>query len=527
MYQPHAHTHTHTHSTCTIHDTHIHIHIHCSCTLLTIMFLSMPTMQRTQMQIAVELAVALGGRVDMTQWRSVCSLAGVSDPSPVLDSLLAYKLARIAGDGWTFTHSMLRDSVERIAREKRRWSSHNRLCADMLEHRHPVPHWGDSERIGCFRFEAAQFDAAVSPLIRGARESTRVEEYTAALGLLALCERALDELGSSNDDPRRMDVMLQRADIHCTRRELAKAQKLANQLFALADGADTERIRTGALLVLARVMQLRGQLSSAINFFAEAQKTLRVTGPKDKLAECLSEYGRALLEIDLPDKAWGAFNEAQEIYEEIGQLVPWAENQLGLASVYLRQGDSEHAMALCKRVRAFAKREELNRIEAGALVVISAVQTAEGQVEDALRSLDESIELFEQLGLARQASVPQLSKVLLLLESGSVEQARVAFDRLRKSPEVDVLRIFRLLKSCVDLAITIDGSEQDFESSYDRLAELMSDIEVLDPDVVRCFGVAVALADASGFPERAAQVRQLKEDISARLENVHAGSKYS
>ena len=72
--------------------------------------------------------------------------------------------------------------------------------------------------------------------------------------------------------------------------------------------------------------------------------------------------------------AWDAFGEAQEMFEETGQFVPWAENQLGLARVALRQGDLEHSLTLCRRVQAFARREGLNRIEAAAWLVLSEIQ---------------------------------------------------------------------------------------------------------------------------------------------------------
>ncbi|KPJ89189.1 MAG: hypothetical protein AMS18_12655 [Gemmatimonas sp. SG8_17] len=488
---------------------------------------STPVAHRIQMQVALELAAALGGRVDMTEWMSVCSLASGTDPSPVLESLLASRMARVSADGWSFSHSMLRDSIERIAREKRRWASHNRLCADMLEQRHPVPHWGDSERIGRHRFEAVQFEAAVSPLLRAARERMRVEEYSAALWLLVLCDRALDGLGRPNNDPRRLEGWLLQADINCTRRELNDAAELANRVTVLADSADTKRFHGAALLVLARVHQHQGRLHTALDEFAAAQRSLRITGPNHKLAACLSEQAQAMLELDMLDQAWRAFNEAQEIYEGIGQLVPWAENQLGLARVVLRQGDSEHALTLCRRVRAFARREELNRIEAAAWVVLSEVQMVQGLLKDAELSLDKSIELFEQLGLARQAFHPRSVKILLLLESGSVDEAKYEFEQLRNSAEIDIPRVSRLLLSLVGLAAAIDGSAHDFRSNLNQTAALLTEIEVLTPDLVRCLLLAVERAHQMGFPDRAAQVNQLSAAFATQHGNGDVGAQLS
>jgi serine/threonine protein kinase/tetratricopeptide (TPR) repeat protein len=386
--------------------------------------------QRTRVQELLELAATLGGSVNTAEWTSVCSLAGVPDPSPVLEPLLASRMARAGTDGWSFRHNMLRDSLERVARERGRWASHNQLCADMLEQCRPVPHWGDSERIGRHRFEAAQFDAALRPLLRGARERTRTEEYSAALGLVAQCDGALDQLGRPQDDPRRLECWLLRAEINLTRRELDEAEDFANRVRALADGADTKWFGGAALLVLARVHQHQGRLRTALDEYRRAERALRIAGPKHSLAACLSEQANAMLDVDLLEQAWAAFSDAQEIYEELGQLLPWAENQLGLARVALRQGESDHATTLCRRVQAFGHREQLSRIEAAACEVLSAVQMVGGQLAEAVRSLDTSVELYEELGLAQQALHARSRKVLLLLESGSEDEARLEFEQL-------------------------------------------------------------------------------------------------
>jgi tetratricopeptide (TPR) repeat protein len=482
---------------------------------------------RTHMQVALELAAALDGRVNMTEWTSVCALAGTTEPNPILESLLDSRLALSGVDGWSFSHSMLRDSVERIAREQGRWPSHNRLCAEMLEQRHPVPHWGESERIGRHRFEAAQFEAAVNPLLRGAKERIRLEEYSAALGLLTLYARALDELGRSIDDPRRLEGWLLQADIRCTRRELTEAEELADRVRALAKGTDMRQLSGAALLALARGHQHQGRLHTALDEFTEAQRIFRMSGPKQKLAVCLSEQANTMLELNLLVRSWEAFNEAQEIYEEIGQFVPWAENQLGLARVALLQGDPDHAMALCQRARTFAHREQLNRVEARAWLVMSEVQRTEGRLTDAMFSLDQSTKLFEQLGFARQAVHPKLLTILLMLESDTADLAKAEYELLRNSPDTEIPRAYPLLMSCVAMAIAIDGAGRDFQPTFDQAATQLAESEVLTPDVARCLLLAAERAQESGFTKRAKQVKQLGATVAVQQGNQHIAALFS
>jgi hypothetical protein len=188
---------------------------------------------RVQMQVLLELAVALGRRIDVDEWLAICAAAGVPDPSAIVEPLLTSRLAQLDAERWTFSHHMLCDSIERIARERGRWASHNRLCADMLERGRPVPHWGDSERIGRHRFEAEEFDRAVSPLLRGARERMRIEEYPAAIALLSLRDRALDALQRPENDVDRLEGWLARARIHATRQEFQSAESLVERARSL------------------------------------------------------------------------------------------------------------------------------------------------------------------------------------------------------------------------------------------------------------------------------------------------------
>jgi eukaryotic-like serine/threonine-protein kinase len=469
--------------------------------------------ERIDMQVALELACALGGRVDQAEWVAACSLARVTDAGPALESLLASRMARVEVDGWSYSHSMLRDTIERIAREKRRWTAHNRRCADMLEQRRAVPHWGDSERIGRHRFEAEEFDAALRPLLRGARERLRLEEYPAAIWLLTLYDEAVDRLEAPAADRRRVDGQLLRAEISCIRRELREAEMLATKVRAMATTPDMQRFAAQALLMLARVHRHQGRLHTSVGEFAEAQRALRVTGPRQMLAAGLSEWGEALLEIGQLDNASRVLKEAQEIYEDIGQLIPWTEGHLRMAQIALRQGDAKLAATLSKRVHAFAKREALNRLEAAAWTSLGEIQMSEKVFDLAESSLDESIELFEQLGLTRQALYPRSLKMLIWLESGAVDKAQSAFAKLRKDPDFDTARTSELLIHCIGLAAGIDGAADDFQARLDRAAARIAEVEELAPNVVKCLRLAVERAAQHGFPDRAARVERLQTSV--------------
>jgi hypothetical protein len=142
-------------------------------------------------------------------------------------------------------------------------------------------------------------------------------------------------------------------------------------------------------------------------------------------------------------------------------------------------------------------------------MVLAEIQMAEGANEDASESLDRSIQLFEQLGLVRQELYPRLLRILLLLESELVEQAKTELAVLWSGPEMDAPWIATLLMGCLGLAIDVGEPPEDFDSAIAEVSELIADTEALPPSIVRCNQLAVERALELGFPERASQIREL------------------
>ena len=83
-------------------------------------------------RLSLELAAALGSHVDLEEWRAVCKHAGVEACDELYEQLIRDGLARPRAQGWSFTHTLLVDAIERQAQEAGRWPSHHRHCADTL-----------------------------------------------------------------------------------------------------------------------------------------------------------------------------------------------------------------------------------------------------------------------------------------------------------------------------------------------------------------------------------------------------------
>jgi len=60
----------------------------------------------------------LGPQVDAAEWTAACEAADLAAPEALVDELTRSRLASQTDGGWAFVHGMLRESVERTAREQ-------------------------------------------------------------------------------------------------------------------------------------------------------------------------------------------------------------------------------------------------------------------------------------------------------------------------------------------------------------------------------------------------------------------------
>ena len=152
---------------------------------------------------ALEMAAALGLRVEATEWR----LTGAGGVEPQAGAALATAEARLIAahlaeddpDGFVFTQPGARDALIERAQSAGRWRLHNQACATMLLER---PRLGNAERIGRHLLEAGRAADAIDWLLEGAEGRARTAGPSAALQLLAQADTALTGAGIGPADPR-------------------------------------------------------------------------------------------------------------------------------------------------------------------------------------------------------------------------------------------------------------------------------------------------------------------------------------
>jgi serine/threonine protein kinase/tetratricopeptide (TPR) repeat protein len=123
-----------------------------------------PPASQADARRALELACALGRRVQQAEWEEACALEDLDAPAWLLDRLSARGLTTRRPDGFSFTHGMMVESVELRMRADQRWQTANLTITRALEQRSSAPNVEATERLCAHMIEAEQLDRALDLL---------------------------------------------------------------------------------------------------------------------------------------------------------------------------------------------------------------------------------------------------------------------------------------------------------------------------------------------------------------------------
>lgn len=387
---------------------------------------------------ALELAALLGLDVDDDEWRGACRVAQVRPPDDLVDTLLARRLARRRPGGWSFAHGMLRESLERSAKEHGRQTMLHEACATMLQIRYDATRQPNvAGRLGRHLFHAGELRAALETLGTGAHERRAMSDYTGALSLLDLRDRVLSKLDVPEADPcwgqdqvmragllvglGRLDGasrLARRAVTACRRHgwatllapalrtaasAAAKQGRLEDAEHLLKDAEDAARQGTDerelaqALLFLSDVARIQGRHQEAVRYGKHAYARFAVLEHRRGQADALTGLAAACLALGDPERTERYARKAIPIYEAVGGRFGAASLQNTLGDVLRAQG------ALAEATEAYLTAEAtLRRLGSPERLIpmfnLGLVLLAQGRHFEARSSLEPCREAMARAG---------------------------------------------------------------------------------------------------------------------------------
>ncbi len=348
--------------------------------------------------ITLELAAALGQNVDAVEWKTVCEQARVPHPAELKESLTRARLMRSTTSGWAFVNAMLRESLERTARDSHRWEVHNRGCHAMLRDLYPETSNTIAGRMGRHLLEAGAFAEALELLLVGARRQGEASEYRAALELLDLRDRALDELDLPASDQNNIIGWLLRGRIYLAQGRPHLAHAWAERASAAADSQVQPALKAEAYSRLGQVAQARGELDLAERRLLAALKLFREKKLWEGVGDCLHGLGKIADSRGRYARAQEIFEEARGAYAAVNAPLALAQCIDGLGQAARKMGDIDRAEVLNQE--ALARFQGLGNLTGVATSRrrLARLDLLRGDYASADRQTLEALRLFEHTG---------------------------------------------------------------------------------------------------------------------------------
>jgi len=455
---------------------------------------------------ALEIAAALGASVDNYEWAETCKAAAVPCPPSLAESLVANRLAVRTQEGWDFVHAMLRESLERLAREAGRWPEHNRACAAMLAPRVAAGERGTAERLGRHLVLAGEQAAALEPLLRGARERRETGGYDLAQGLLNQRDEALAAIYAGPRDPRRGAGWVLRARIYLHQGRLDEVFRWAGQAVMGGIDGDWAAVRSESLRLLGDAARRRGDLDEAVRLY---RRCTEVSVDPHGAAGSLWGLGDVARQRGLLAQAGELFAQSHTLYEEIGDVHGVADHWVGLADIARQKGDLDAAETLYKEAEArfsiLGNQYCMARGRNG-LGEVARMRGELGRAADFYRS---SLALLTRLSSADDI-FPRVNLALTALAGGDFLGALAA---LEESREILGTRGWGGLETVVRAALLPCQARtrawKAWDEGFDAVSAALKTTGVVDPDILWAAALAAEVMAAAGEKRREAAARKL------------------
>ncbi len=458
---------------------------------------------------ALELAAVLGQEVDCEEWHEVCQLADLEVPRNLLEALFAQRLALNEEDnagGWSFVHSMLRESLERRAREGKRWKWYQRICAKMLKDKkgYSVP-----ERLGRHLIAAGQGEEALEHLLAGARMRIEIGDYHIAKNLLSQWKQTMENLQIPMEDERWGHGWVLWSKYAISQGFLEQADDWALRVEKAARQHNWKTVRAYALRERGRISREKGEVAKAWRRLQEAEVLAQQIGDRELLAHCRQDMGHVLADRGSHERAANCFLRAMKDFDAIQDEVGAGSASLGLGYVSIRSGDFEKASEHVKQAQKYFERCGSRSGVANCYNVLGEISRLQGNIEEAENYYRSSLDLYRLIGTGVE-SIPKMNLGLVLIDRGRFDEA---YDVLEEGLDIFAEQgrkgILGALHTFLLPCAAHQNNWQAFDFHFSRARDLLKQTSLLDVDIARMAFLAGSIAQEHKKYHRAHMAFQL------------------
>ncbi len=470
----------------------------------------------------LEVAAALGARVDAFEWSDACRRAGLRADPHLIDRLAARDVVVPTEAGWAFRGDMLRRSLRRSARDEGRERSSHAAAAASLRARLSPHDPAGPRRIGILELRAGELQRAEAHLALGAAHAANRSEHRSVLEQVALRGRALDGLEVPPADPRRLETSIAGARAYLALGRLDDADRAAEKVSGAARGEEAVPVLVAALGIRAEVLRLRGEVDACAALLERGLDLCPVDAPRERagLLRLLAVHHRRRGETALARRL---LDEAARLFEALQDAGELLDVRLAAALVAEADGRFDDAYdGFAALLPAYAARGDRGRRATvlGGLGSVAYAFERWGEAEEHFRA---SWRLAEAAGLP-MAPLAGLNVALTVIRRRRFDDlpdlleavGRLMSPRSHR-PWLALLEVYRLV------AAAAQGDDEGWDRSIEATRAELGVLTGSPEDPAIAAETAGALAERRGRLIRAADAFQLASELYGRLGTAGAG----
>jgi tetratricopeptide (TPR) repeat protein len=459
---------------------------------------------RPAVRRSLEVAAALGIRIDGREWEKASEHAGASTRAGVVEAMVARRLAVDEPEGWSFSHEMLRESLERDARDAGRAASLHRACAAMLEERYGAARRGIAERLARHRLAAGDGDQAAADMLRAATERAESGDFAAAHALFAERGELLAKLGAGTDDERWAHGWRAQALACAQQGNLVEGEDAARKLLDFARRNGRLDLRAEAECSLAPMAHRRGAIDEALGYAQAALDHAREVGDHRVAGRALLALGQLHARRGELDPAEAAYREGVATLDRYGAPFVQANARYLLGTLLMFRGlydDSTKQLGEARR--------GYEKLGARAQIAICDGDLGEtarlrGDLDAAEGHYRRAARMLEALG-SNDAYVPRINLAFVALARGRYGEAHAMLDACLVGLSATghgayLPYVHAALLPC--LAST--GDWAGWDEHFAAARRMLGEMALVQDDLATCFELAAGLAAEAGHGARAA-----------------------
>jgi tetratricopeptide (TPR) repeat protein len=384
----------------------------------------------------LEIAAAQGRSVDAARWRRACARIGREVPEGIVDRLVAAGVATRERDGWSFTHGMLAESLERVARATTLWRAAHDAYIEQFEGASRfdlsrdragalVHHLIEAGRLGeaveMLRSMFVQFDPGevleyverLDARLRDDVEATLEQRLQCHLieclslseqGAFERCEELLNAIEEQLPDPAPASLVARynksRAWVELHRRRFDRCAAAIEAAFEAVTDCSEPYEEADVRRVAGNLAYFRGAYDEAIEHFTAAADIYEGTGLASALAWTRYELAMTCEEAERFEACRAELGRAMEVMRRLDDLVGQACCLTVEAALADRRGDHERAAELTRRSIVKYRAAEDFGVYVG-LENLGRILLSLGEHDEARRALAEVREAYRggEMGL--------------------------------------------------------------------------------------------------------------------------------